>query len=47
MSEELEHTRDEQFIENFDKVINGTLNFGRKSGKKIINKIWKGMTNQE
>ena len=47
VQDSFEHTRDEQFVESFDKVINGTLNFGRKSGKKIINKIWKGMTNQE
>lgn len=47
IQDSFEHTRDEQFVESFDKVINDTLNFGRKSGKKIINKIWKGMTNQE
>lgn len=47
VQDSFEHTRDEQFVESFDKVINDTLNFGRKSGKKIINKIWKGMTNQE
>ena len=47
VQDSFEHTRDEKFVESFDKVINDTLNFGRKSGKKIINKIWKGMTNQE